>query len=40
MLLHIPKVLNAEELAEMQALLKSAKWVDGKVTAGTQSEQV
>ncbi len=40
MLLHIPKVLNAEELAEMQALLKRANWVDGKVTAGTQSEQV
>ena len=40
MLLHIPKVLNAEELSAIQKILHEASWVDGKVTAGTQSEQV
>lgn len=40
MLLHIPNVLNAEELKSIQKILREANWVDGKVTAGTQSEQV
>lgn len=40
MLLHIPRVLNAEELAHMRQILSVATWTDGKVTAGTQSEQV
>jgi PKHD-type hydroxylase len=40
MLLHIPNVLNAEELKSIQKILHEANWVDGKVTAGTQSEQV
>lgn len=40
MLLHIPNVLNAEELETIQKILHAANWVDGKVTAGTQSEQV
>lgn len=40
MLLHIPNVLNAEELKTIQKILHEANWVDGKVTAGTQSEQV
>jgi PKHD-type hydroxylase len=40
MLLHIPNVLNAEELKSIQKILHKANWVDGKVTAGTQSEQV
>jgi PKHD-type hydroxylase len=40
MLLHIPRVLNAEELAHMRQILSAATWADGKVTAGTQSEQV
>lgn len=40
MLLHIPRVLNSEELAQMRQILSSAIWTDGKVTAGTQSEQV
>lgn len=40
MLLHLPKVLNADELKEIQLLLSTASWADGKVTAGTQSAQV
>jgi len=40
MLLRIPQVLNTEELTQMQSLLAQAAWVDGKVTAGTQSAQV
>lgn len=40
MLLHIPNVLNAEELSEIQLIMREADWVDGKVTAGAQSEQV
>lgn len=40
MLLRIPNVLNPEELAKLQDLMAKANWVDGKVTAGTQSAQV
>lgn len=40
MLLRIPGVLNQQALAEVQALMHVAEWVDGKVTAGTQSAQV
>jgi len=40
MLLRVPQVLNTEELTQMQSLLAQAAWVDGKVTAGTQSAQV
>lgn len=40
MLLHIPKVLDAEALLHLQTLMQQAEWVDGKVTAGTQSAQV
>lgn len=40
MLLHIPKVLNSDELSALQALMQQAPWADGKVTAGTQSAQV
>lgn len=40
MLLHIPKVLNDDELKALQSLMQQASWVDGKVTAGTQSAQV
>ena len=40
MLLRVPQVLNADELKQMQSLMEAAKWVDGKVTAGTQSAQV
>jgi PKHD-type hydroxylase len=37
MLLTLPDVLNASELAEARELLDKAEWVDGKVTAGHQS---
>jgi len=40
MLLHIPEVLNADELSKMRELMAHAEWTDGKVTAGTQSAQV
>ena len=40
MLLQIPNVLNAEELAHVQALLTDAEWVDGRVTAGRQAATV
>jgi PKHD-type hydroxylase len=37
MLLHIPDVLTAEQVAETRRLLDQAEWVDGRVTAGHQS---
>jgi PKHD-type hydroxylase len=37
MLLHIPSVLTADEVAESRRLLDAATWVDGRVTAGHQS---
>lgn len=37
MLLTIPNVLNAEQVAQGRALLDQAEWVDGRVTAGHQS---
>jgi PKHD-type hydroxylase len=40
MLLHLPKVLNDEELKALQALMQQAPWADGKITAGTQSAKV
>jgi PKHD-type hydroxylase len=40
MLLHIPNVLTPEELKQLQELMAKGDWVDGKVTAGTQSAQV
>ena len=40
MLLRVPQVLNADELKQVQSLMAAAEWVDGKVTAGTQSAQV
>ncbi|WP_293760386.1 Fe2+-dependent dioxygenase [uncultured Aquitalea sp.] len=40
MLLHIPGVLSAEELAHGRQLLLNADWADGRITAGTQSAQV
>jgi PKHD-type hydroxylase len=40
MLLRVPQVLNADELAKLQALMAKAEWTDGKVTAGTQSAKV
>lgn len=40
MLLHIPKVLTAEQLQRCHALLAAAPWVDGRVTAGYQGATV
>jgi PKHD-type hydroxylase len=37
MLLHIPEVLSAEQVAEARRLLDQADWIDGRVTAGHQS---
>ena len=37
MLLTIPDLLSAEQVATARELLESAEWVDGKVTAGPQS---
>jgi PKHD-type hydroxylase len=40
MLLHIPQILNAGEIAQMRQRLATAAWVDGRITAGPQSAQV
>lgn len=37
MLLHVPSVLTAEQVAECRRKLDAADWVDGRVTAGHQS---
>jgi PKHD-type hydroxylase len=37
MLISIPDVLTAEQVAQARGLLDSAEWIDGKVTAGYQS---
>lgn len=40
MLLHIPEVLNAGEVAHCRKVLESADWGDGKATAGYLSQRV
>ena len=40
MLLHIPDVLSADQVAEARRKLDSTDWVDGRVTAGHQSARV
>jgi PKHD-type hydroxylase len=40
MLLHIPDVLAAEQVARCREVLEHAEWVDGGVTAGFQSTRV
>lgn len=40
MLITIPNILNAEEVAQVRAKLDAANWVDGKVTAGYQARGV
>jgi PKHD-type hydroxylase len=40
MLLHIPDVLTAEQVAHCRQKLEQADWVDGRVTAGHQSARV
>lgn len=39
MLLHIPNVLSAQQVADMRQRLEQAGWADGKLTAGYQSAQ-
>ena len=39
MLLQIPEVLTADEVARARRILDGAEWVDGKVTAGHQSSR-
>jgi PKHD-type hydroxylase len=40
MMVHIPKVLTAEQVARCRAVMEKAAWIDGRVTAGHQSAQV
>ena len=40
MLLQIPDVLSAEQVAQVRRRLDEAEWVDGRVTAGHQSARV
>ncbi len=40
MLLHLPGVLDASELAHLRAALQEADWTDGRQTVGTQGAQV
>jgi PKHD-type hydroxylase len=40
MLLAVPDVLNAAEVAEARRILAAASWVDGRVTAGHQGAHV
>ncbi|MBA2077946.1 Fe2+-dependent dioxygenase [Rhodanobacter sp. PCA2] len=39
MLLHIPDILDAEQIAQFRTRLDGAEWADGRVTAGYQSAQ-
>ena len=39
MLLQIPKILTAEQVAQFRARIDAAPWVDGNVTSGHQSAQ-
>ena len=39
MILHVPAVLTREEVTRIRKLLASSHWADGRITAGTQSEQ-
>jgi PKHD-type hydroxylase len=40
MILHIPQMLTADELANIRERLAKASWVDGRVTAGHQGAKV
>jgi PKHD-type hydroxylase len=40
MLIHVPKVLSAEQVAECRRLLDQAEWADGKNTVGEQGALV
>jgi PKHD-type hydroxylase len=36
MMIHVPKVLTIEQVADCRRLLESAEWIDGKATVGEQ----
>jgi len=40
MLLHLPQLLNPQEVSEAQTLLATAPWMDGRAGAGDQARQV
>jgi PKHD-type hydroxylase len=40
MMIHVPNVLTAEQVARCRAVMEKAAWVDGRVTAGHQSAKV
>ena len=40
MILHVPNVLNEEQVAHCRDVIQHATWVDGRVTAGYQSASV
>lgn len=40
MMLRVPEVLSPEALARCRSIVEAADWVDGGITAGTQSGQV
>ena len=40
MMLHVPKVLTSEQVAECRRLLDTAEWSDGKATVGEQGALV
>jgi len=40
MMVHIPNVLTADEVARCRDVMKRAGWADGRITAGHQSEKV
>jgi PKHD-type hydroxylase len=40
MMVHVPKVLSPEQVARCRDVMTKAAWVDGRVTAGHQSEKV
>ncbi|MEO6800710.1 MAG: Fe2+-dependent dioxygenase [Rhodanobacter sp.] len=39
MLLHIPEILNTEQVTQMRAALEAADWTDGRETVGAQGAQ-
>jgi PKHD-type hydroxylase len=40
MIVQVPSVLNAEQIARCREVMNRASWIDGRVTAGYQSAQV
>ncbi|NMR25388.1 MULTISPECIES: Fe2+-dependent dioxygenase [Pseudoalteromonas] len=39
MLVHIPNILNQQQISECQELLHNTQWIDGNTTAGHQAKQ-